>query len=73
VEGEAKGDVDSLTAVKRPDGKEQVAYKGQPLYTFSGDKAKGDAKGEGVKDVGVWHAVTASGKPASGGGGYGGY
>jgi predicted lipoprotein with Yx(FWY)xxD motif len=84
VPGKTSGDVGSLAMVNRPDGKEQATYKGQPLYTFSGDKAKGDANGEGVKDVGTWHAVAASGKPASsgdsggsssggGGGGYGGY
>jgi predicted lipoprotein with Yx(FWY)xxD motif len=84
VSGKASGDVGSLATVKRPDGKEQTTYKGQPLYTFNDDKAKGDANGEGFKDVGVWHAVTVSGKPASGdgsggsgsgggGGGYGGY
>ena len=78
VDGNAKGDVGSLAMVNRPDGKQQATYKGRPLYTFSGDKAEGDANGEGVKDVGVWHAVTVSGKPASGssgsgsGGGYGG-
>ena len=29
-----------------------------PVYTFSGDSKKGEANGEGLKDVGVWHAVT---------------
>jgi predicted lipoprotein with Yx(FWY)xxD motif len=81
VAGDAKGDVGSLAMVNRPDGKQQATYKGQPLYTFNDDKAKGDANGEGFKDVGVWHAVTVSGKPAAsggsggsgGGGGAGGY
>ena len=78
VEGKPEGDVGALSTVERPDGAKQVAYKGQPLYTFSGDKGKGDTNGEGVKDVGVWHAVTVSGAPApsdsgGGGGGYGGY
>jgi predicted lipoprotein with Yx(FWY)xxD motif len=80
--GKTSGDVGSLATVKRPDGKQQATYKGQALYTFNGDKAKGDAGGEGVKDVGTWHAVAVSGKPASsggsggsssGGGGGGGY
>jgi predicted lipoprotein with Yx(FWY)xxD motif len=79
VNSQAKG-VDGLSTVKRPDGKQQVAYKGEPLYTFSGDKQQGDTNGEGFKDVGTWHAVTTSGKPADsgsdsdsggGGGGYG--
>ena len=76
VAGGATGDVNSLAMVNRPDGKQQATYKGEPLYTFANDKQKGDANGEGFKDVGTWHAVTVSGKPASsgsgGGGGYGG-
>jgi predicted lipoprotein with Yx(FWY)xxD motif len=47
-----------LGTVKRPEGKIQVTYKGLPLYTFDGDSAKGQARGEGFKDVGTWHAVT---------------
>ncbi|MGZ4291342.1 MAG: COG4315 family predicted lipoprotein [Gaiellaceae bacterium] len=49
-----------LATVKRPDGRHQVTYKGGPLYTFTGDHARGDAKGEGFKDVGVWHAAAVS-------------
>jgi predicted lipoprotein with Yx(FWY)xxD motif len=62
--------------VRRPDGRRQVTYKGGPLYTFSGDSRRSDAKGEGFKDVGVWHAATvgASAPPpattTTGGGGY---
>ena len=72
-----QGTVASLGTIKRPDVAFQVTYKSKPLYTFVQDAA-GDGKGEGFRDVGVWHAVTASGaassqpKPA-GGGGYGGY
>jgi predicted lipoprotein with Yx(FWY)xxD motif len=47
----------SLGTVKRPDGRRQVTYKGGPLYTFSGDRARGDVKGEGLRDVGLWHAA----------------
>jgi predicted lipoprotein with Yx(FWY)xxD motif len=47
-----------LGTIKRPEGKIQVTFKGLPLYTFDGDSAKGQANGEGIKDVGVWHAVT---------------
>ncbi len=50
--------VGSLGTVKRPDGSEQVAYKGMPLYAFSQDRQTGDAKGQGFKDVGTWNAVT---------------
>jgi len=50
--------VGGLTAVRRPDGTAQLAYKGMPLYTFAGDKAPGDANGQGIKDVGTWSAIT---------------
>jgi predicted lipoprotein with Yx(FWY)xxD motif len=75
-----KGSVGSLGTVKRPDGQLQVTYKGMPLYTFAQDQSAGQAKGQGIKDVGIWSAVrtsaTASNKPApapsstSSGGGY---
>ncbi len=52
-----KGPV-KLGTIKRPEGKIQVTFKGLPLYTFNGDSAKGQANGEGFKDVGTWHAVT---------------
>jgi predicted lipoprotein with Yx(FWY)xxD motif len=49
----------SLGTVKRPDnGLRQVTFEGRPLYTFDDDKKKGDANGEGFKDVGTWHAAT---------------
>ncbi len=47
-----------LATIKRPEGKTQVTYKGMPVYTFSGDSRKGEANGEGLRDVGVWHAIT---------------
>ena len=37
----------------------QVTYKGLPLYTFTEDKRPGQIKGQGVKDVGTWHAAVA--------------
>jgi len=69
----------SLSTIKRPDGRLQVAYKGGPLYTFAEDHKPGDMKGNGFKDVGTWRVVTVSGTsapapaPASGGYGGGGY
>jgi predicted lipoprotein with Yx(FWY)xxD motif len=61
------GGVESLGTVKRPDGSEQVTYKGMPLYTFAQDTKPGDAKGQGFKDVGTWMAVAVG--SSSGGGG----
>jgi predicted lipoprotein with Yx(FWY)xxD motif len=46
-----------LGTVRRPDGRTQVTYKGRPLYSFGGDSKKGEANGEGFKDVGTWHAA----------------
>jgi predicted lipoprotein with Yx(FWY)xxD motif len=70
----------SLSTVKRPDGRLQVAYKGGPLYTFDEDHKPGDTNGNGFKDVGTWHFVTVSGRaaattppPSNGGYGGGGY
>ena len=47
----------SLGTIRRPDGRTQVTYKGKPLYTFVQDHKRGQATGEGFKDVGVWHAA----------------
>lgn len=51
-----KGPV-TLGTRTRPDGRIQVTYKGLPLYTFNGDVKPGEANGEGLKDVGTWHAA----------------
>ena len=50
----------SLGTIKRPDGTMQVTYNGMPLYTFVNDLRAGDAKGQGIKDVGTWTAVTTN-------------
>lgn len=48
-----------LGTIKRPDnGMRQVTFGGRPLYTFDEDTKKGEANGEGFKDVGTWHAAT---------------
>lgn len=50
----------TLTVTMNANG-DQVAYNGHLLYRFAGDKAKGDAKGEGVQAFsGVWHVATPS-------------
>jgi len=63
--GTQSGSVGSLGTVKRPDGTEQVTYKGMPLYTFAEDQKAGEAKGQGIKDVGTWTAVTVSASSSS--------
>jgi predicted lipoprotein with Yx(FWY)xxD motif len=57
-----KGPV-KLGTVKRPEGTVQVTYRGRPLYTFGGDKKAGQTKGDGIHDVGTWHAATAPSNP----------
>ena len=67
-----------LATITRSDGSVQATYNGHPLYTYVGDKAPGQAKGNGLNlSGGVWHEVTASGAAAAasgsasaGGGGY---
>jgi len=54
-----------LGAVKRPDGTTQVTYAGHPLYSFGGDKAPGEANGDGQSAFGgTWTALKGSGEPA---------
>lgn len=59
-----KGPV-KLGTIQRPEGTVQVTYRGLPLYTFTGDKRRGQVKGEGLKDVGTWHPATVHGSNAS--------
>jgi len=42
----------SYSLIARKDGTMQIAYKGQPLYQYSGDENVGDIAGDGVD--GVW-------------------
>ncbi|MDX6609528.1 MAG: hypothetical protein QOF85_1453 [Solirubrobacterales bacterium] len=46
-----------LGTIMRPDGGSQVTYRGRPLYRFGGDAKAGQVNGEGIKDVGTWHAA----------------
>ncbi|MGH9171796.1 MAG: COG4315 family predicted lipoprotein [Acidimicrobiales bacterium] len=60
------GGLSGLSTFNRGGGKTQVAYHGEPLYTFSGDTKAGDTNGQGVTDTwGHWTAVVTS--AASGG------
>jgi predicted lipoprotein with Yx(FWY)xxD motif len=75
----------TVGVITRPDGTMQATYDGHPLYTYVGDSAAGQAKGNGLNiSGGVWYEMTVSGaKPATttsgtsaggtntGGGGYG--
>ena len=55
----------ALGTVQRPEGKTQVTYKGRPLYSFGEDTKAGQTNGEGIKDVGTWHAAKATAKGAT--------
>jgi predicted lipoprotein with Yx(FWY)xxD motif len=73
----------TLSTITRSDGTTQVTYDGHPLYTYVGDTAPGQNKGNGQNlSGGLWYEATPSGStPAtgtsasasasSGGGGYG--
>jgi len=69
----------TLGTITRADGATQATYDGHPLYTYKGDTAPGQDKGNNLNiEGGVWHDVTASGGAApapststSSGGGYG--
>jgi predicted lipoprotein with Yx(FWY)xxD motif len=47
---------EDLGTITRADGKKQTTYKGLPLYYFAADKAAGDTKGQGLKEV--WFVAT---------------
>jgi predicted lipoprotein with Yx(FWY)xxD motif len=67
----------TLSTITRSDGTTQATYDGHPLYTYVGDTAPGQNKGNGL-----WYEATPSGtapatgssataSSSSGGGGYG--
>jgi predicted lipoprotein with Yx(FWY)xxD motif len=73
----ASGVTGTFGTIKRSDGSVQATFDGHPLYTFVGDTAPGQNKGNGLNVAGgLWHEITTSGTaPAgsssgSGGGGY---
>jgi predicted lipoprotein with Yx(FWY)xxD motif len=52
----------TLSVLTRTGGSVQAAYDGHPLYTYVGDRAPGQANGNGLNlNGGLWHEVTASG------------
>lgn len=46
--------VGKFGTIKRANGVLQATYKGHPLYTYAGDSAPGQTKGNGLG--GIWHA-----------------
>jgi predicted lipoprotein with Yx(FWY)xxD motif len=58
----------TLGTITRADGTVQATYDGHPLYTYAGDSAPGQAKGNGLNvSGGLWYEMTVSGaKPAVG-------
>ena len=69
----------TLGTITRSGGATQATYDGHPLYTYAGDNAPGQNKGNGLNvSGGLWYEMTVSGatpgasaKASSGGGGYG--
>jgi predicted lipoprotein with Yx(FWY)xxD motif len=74
----ASGVTGTFGTINRSDGSVQATFDGHPLYTFVGDTAPGQAKGNGLNAAGgLWHEITTSGTASagssssgSGGGGY---
>jgi predicted lipoprotein with Yx(FWY)xxD motif len=47
--------------IKRTDGTEQLTYNGHPLYTYVGDTAPGQARGNNLNlNGGLWHEIRVS-------------
>ena len=64
----APGVKGTFGTIKRADGATQATFDGHPLYTFVGDTAPGQAKGNGLNAAGgLWHEVTTSGSTPAGG------
>jgi predicted lipoprotein with Yx(FWY)xxD motif len=73
----ASGVTGTFGTIKRSSGATQATFDGHPLYTFVGDTAPGQAKGNGLNAAGgLWHEITTSGSAPAGssssgsGGGY---
>jgi len=49
-----------VTTITRTDGSHQLTYNGHPLYTYIGDTAPGQARGNNLNlNGGLWHQVPA--------------
>ena len=52
----------TLTTIHRSGGQLQTTYNGHPLYTYIGDSAPGQARGNNLNlNGGLWHEVTVTG------------
>jgi predicted lipoprotein with Yx(FWY)xxD motif len=52
----------TLGTISRSGGTKQATYDGHPLYTYAGDTAPGQAKGNGLNaSGGLWYEMTVSG------------
>jgi predicted lipoprotein with Yx(FWY)xxD motif len=59
---EGSGVTGKLGTITRSDGTTQVTYDGHPVYTYVGDTAPGQNKGNGQNlSGGKWYEVTVSG------------
>ena len=57
----------TLGTITRSDGSTQATFDGHPLYTFAGDTAPGQNKGNGLNAAGgLWHEITTSGTAPAG-------
>jgi predicted lipoprotein with Yx(FWY)xxD motif len=59
----ARGIAGHVGEITRSDGLHQLTIDGRPLYAFSGDRAPGDLRGNGIGNI--WWAMTPSGLSAT--------
>src|ERR1700735_2423660 len=63
----AAGITGTFGTITRSDGSTQATFDGHPLYTFAGDTAPGQNKGNGLNAAGgLWHEITTSGSAPAG-------